>query len=80
MEIRMAPKFAIHNKARLSVVSECACYYCYKVFPPSEIKEWTDKEGDTALCPHCNIDAIIPVNEESEKDQAFLTKVHEYWF
>jgi hypothetical protein len=79
MDIRIAPKLAMHNKALLEKVSECACYYCCKVFQPSEIKEWVDK-NDTALCPHCGVDAVLPVYEESEKDLCFLTKVNKYWF
>ena len=80
MDIRIAPKMAIHNKEKLQKVSECACYFCYKVFSPSEITEWIDKEYDTAVCPHCSVDAVLPIYEEGEKDIAFLTKVHEYWF
>ncbi len=80
MDIKIAPKLAIHNKKSLEKVSECACYYCYKVYSPSEIQEWVDVGNDTAICPHCGIDAVLPVNEEGEKDLAFLTKLHEYWF
>lgn len=79
MNINIAPKLAMHNKDKLSKVSECACYYCCKVFKPSEIKEWVDK-NDTALCPYCSVDAVLPVYEDNEKDIIFLTKLHEYWF
>ena len=79
MDIRVAPKLAMHNKVLLEKVSECACYYCCKVFKPSDIKEWVDK-SDTALCPHCAVDAVLPVYEESEKDLSFLIKLNKYWF
>lgn len=79
MDIKMAPKFAIHNREKLEKVSECACYYCYKIFPPSEIQEWVDK-NNTAICPYCLIDSVLPIYEESEKDIEALTKMHEYWF
>jgi hypothetical protein len=80
MDIRMAPKLAIHNKINLSMVSECVCYYCFKVFKPSEIVEYVDKEKDTALCPHCSVDAVLPIYEESEKDESMLKQIHNYWF
>jgi hypothetical protein len=80
MDIKMAPKLAMHNKESLEKVSECACYYCYKIFSPSEIKEWVDRNKDTALCPYCFVDAVLPINEEGEKDNVFLIKIHEYWF
>ncbi len=80
MEIRMAPMLAIHNKDRLKMVTECACYHCLRIFNVSEIKEWTDRDNDTALCPHCSVDAVLAINEESEKDPIFLSKVNKYWF
>lgn len=76
----MAPKFAFHNKGKLGQVEECACYHCLKVFKPAEIVEWTDKEKDTAICPHCSVDAVIPIYEDKEKDTAFLTQINKYWF
>jgi hypothetical protein len=80
MQINMAPKLAMHNKSRLEKVNECVCYGCLRVYNPVEIVEWTDKELDTAVCPHCLIDAVLPVYEENEKDKTFLAKLHEYWF
>jgi hypothetical protein len=41
--------------------------------------EWTDKK-DTAICPHCGIDAVIPVRSEDDKDLENLSKIHKYWF
>jgi hypothetical protein len=80
MDVRMAPKIAMHNKSKLEKVVECACYHCIKVFKTSEIVEWTDKEKDTAICPYCSVDAVLPVCEETEKDTSFLTAIHKYWF
>jgi hypothetical protein len=80
VNINMAPKFAIHNKNTLEMVKECSCYYCFKVFSPSEIKEWVDKEQDTAICPYCGIDAVIPVYLPEDKDLMNLKKINEYWF
>ncbi len=79
MDFRIVPKFAIHNRKLLDKVSECACYHCCKVYQPSDIKEWTDKD-DTALCPLCGVDAVLPIYEESEKEIEFLTKLNKYWF
>jgi predicted nucleic acid-binding Zn-ribbon protein len=79
MDIRVVPKLAMHNKKALAKVNECVCYYCSKVFSPGEITEWVDN-NDTAMCPHCGIDSVIPVYEESDKDADFLAKLHKYWF
>jgi hypothetical protein len=49
-----------HNKIELSKTEKCGCYFCIRVFDNSEIEEWVDADSDTALCPHCGIDSIVP--------------------
>jgi hypothetical protein len=46
---------------RIKPVSEYGCYYCGEVYELAQhpIVEWVDGE-QTALCPICNIDAVIP--------------------
>lgn len=77
IDIRMAPKFAMHNKASLELTKQCCCYYCFKRFDVKEIKEYTDWEKDTAICPYCSIDAVLPIY--SEEDVMNLEKIHNYW-
>ena len=36
----------------------CMCYHCVKRFKFSEIYLTTDN-GETAICPRCNIDAVV---------------------
>lgn len=79
MDFRIAPKLAIHNRKQLGMVTECACYHCCKIYCPVEIKEWVDSD-DTAVCPHCGVDAVLPIYEEKEKEMEFLTKLNKYWF
>lgn len=59
----------------------CGCFYCKSVFETSQIEEWTDenKEERTALCPYCDIDAVIPeVFPIREED--FLKALYTYAF
>jgi hypothetical protein len=60
------------------------------VFLVSEIKEWTDdwdfrlktespQNEHTAICPHCGIDAVLPIHLEDDKDLMNLKKIHDYW-
>jgi hypothetical protein len=90
INFKMAPRTAMHNKTQLSLATECACYACVKVFLVNEIKEWTDdwdyrrkieapQNEHTAVCPHCGIDAILPINMEEDKDLVNLQKIHDYW-
>lgn len=75
----MAPKIAMRNKSALAFVNECACYHCVKIFSTREIKEWTD-EDNTAICPYCQVDSVLPVQTLDDKDLQVLSKIHKYWF
>ena len=48
------------------------------VFDVREIDEWIDG-GQTALCPHCGIDSVLPVID-GQPDVVFLWARHRYWF
>ena len=36
----------------------CGCFCCLQVFPAAEIIDWID-DGDTPLCPHCGMSALL---------------------
>ena len=50
-------------RAVLGASDSCGCFNWFAVFPPREITQWTDVDangiGQTAICPHCGIDAVI---------------------
>lgn len=50
-------KYATDNRQALEKSSKCGCVYCCEQYYPIEIEEWS---GDTAICPRCGIDAVIP--------------------
>jgi hypothetical protein len=54
------------------------CFHCMTIFPPSEITEWIDNE-ETAICPYCGIDAVLPDSVDFEGGN-FLKDMHVYWF
>jgi len=63
------------NRNTIENNTQCGCYFCTTVFKGSEITEWVD-DGQTALCPHCDIDAVIP----NETDVDYLKASFERWF
>ena len=80
---------AVHNAARfnrdtLAQDGKCGCFYCLKVFFPSEIEEWCpeveDGEEVTAICPHCGVDSVIGESYRFPITQEFLRAMHERWF
>jgi hypothetical protein len=63
----------------------CGCFYCLATFGSSEINDWVDEDTNlveqTALCPKCNIDAVI--GEASGlpiTDKNFLIQMADLWF
>ncbi len=57
----------------------CGCYYCKKLFKSNEIKEWIDN-NQTAICPYCMIDSVLPEEALGDKPREILNLMHKYWF
>jgi hypothetical protein len=72
-----------HREAILSS-KECGCFYCLRVFPPSEIDEWTDGDdsgiGQTAICPKCGIDSVLGSHDIPELSFEILKEMNDEWF
>jgi hypothetical protein len=72
----------MHRKALLA--SEVAvCYYCFSEFPPSAITDWCDGGdgdalGQTAICPHCSVDAVVGFN--GPVDASWVKAAHDRGF
>lgn len=67
------------NRVMVSRSYQCGCYFCLSVFPAESIVEWTD--GDvTAMCPHCDIDSVLPDAAGFPMDIEFLAAAKERWF
>lgn len=76
-----AHDYCTNNKQKLVDDQICGCFYCGKIFEPSQIEEWIeDSEDNTALCPYCGIDSIIGESSGYPITQEFLKKMNAYWF
>lgn len=67
------------NRAALLAAPLCGCFYCLRIFEPAMIVEWVH-DGETATCPFCSIDAIIPQDGDTPIDPAFLKEMKREWF
>ncbi len=74
-----AHRFSSHNRKDLEKDTICGCFYCLKIFSPTEITEWWDDE-DTAVCPYCGIDSVIGESSGFPITRTFLKGMHEEWF
>jgi hypothetical protein len=79
-----AHEFSCYNKNELERDSICGCFYCIRIFKPSEIKEWVPEEEDgeecTALCPYCEIDSVIGKSSGYPITKEFLKEMNRVWF
>ena len=71
----------VHTKSsshRLDIESSylVGCFYCKQIYPSEEIQEWTDNE-QTAICPKCKIDSVLP-SEYAYPE--LLDRMHRAWF
>ena len=75
MNIDNCNKYAMHNKKAIHESEKCGCYFCENIFLSSQVYSYVD-DDQTALCPTCGIDALLP----GVTDKEFLHKAHQHWF
>ena len=69
------------HRSEIEASGLCRCFYCLDLFPPQRVKRWLNEGSGTALCPSCQIDAVIgdcsgyPVSLNE-----FAKAMHERWF
>ena len=75
-DIEQAARLSRRNRAAVKAAVHCGCYYCLRTFESSAVKEWADLDEQTALCPLCAIDSVLP----NVTDVAVLNAANERWF
>jgi len=78
MDLEKLHDGCFRNRSSLGKAANCGCFYCCKEFRFAEIAEWVDG-GETALCPYCGIDAVLPFNTPAA-DPELLRAMHARWF
>lgn len=79
MRLKKLHAHSSHNKVLILVSDRCVCFHCQAMMDHGEITEYVDN-GQTALCPKCGVDAILPDSIEETIDSQTLKDMQEYWF
>ena len=84
-DLEAASAAARFNRKALEHDKLCGCYCCLAVYSPTEIVEWGSEpvEGEyncTAICPRCDVDAVLPESAGFPLTQEFLTKMQRRYF
>lgn len=77
--LKFAHKRSRNNRPSLTDNETCGCFFCLATFTANDIWEWWDK-GMTAVCPHCEMDSVLPDSKEYPLTEEFLKKMQMYWF
>ena len=67
------------HRAQIDASSLCGCFCCLSTFQPTKIETWIDDET-MALCPFCEIDAVIGDASGCPITKEFLSEMCEFWF
>lgn len=70
-------KLSFKNKELLDLENYGSCFSCFYASKISEIKRWTDC-GQTAICPKCGIDSILPGDIGSDLLQEMYDRYFEF--
>lgn len=65
------------HRAAIESAPRVGCFRCERFYPSSEIASWCDG-GQTAICPHCDVDAVVP--DDGTLSAAALDEMRAYWF
>jgi hypothetical protein len=72
-------KQSANHRAAIWAGKYCGCFHCLRRFSPYKIKEWID-DGETALCPFCGMDAVLPKGRETDANLSKLGPMRDHWF
>lgn len=77
-ELEAMWKFCHHNKDNIKASYQVGCFYCLNVYPAAEVDEYVS--DNTALCPKCGIDAVLPDVAIPNLSVSFLGEMFKYYF
>jgi hypothetical protein len=72
-------KFSSGNKDILMASKKCGCFHCMETFEPKFIVEWVHND-ETAICPKCGIDSVIPETNDINVTDTLLGKMFLEYF
>jgi hypothetical protein len=82
-------KYCDHYRELIERSERAGCFYCEQFFSPNEITDWIDgeqiesgstRDGVTALCPRCGIDAVLPSEAPMPVTAEMLAQTRYHWF
>lgn len=82
LEFIQATDGSMEHRELIQRSALCGCKQCRHLFPPDEIREWTDERdgiGRTAFCPKCGLDAVIGSASPHRDEMEVLRELCHRW-
>lgn len=81
-------RYCTSNRTLLEQSTSAGCVCCGATFAPGEIREWIPsyeagtgkRTGETAACPRCGIDSVLPSAAPVTLSPHLLAAMQSYWF
>lgn len=78
--LRDAHLHSSRHREEMLESKQCGCYSCQRIFSTDEVEDWADN-GETAICPYCGTDAVVPnVPGVVKITPEMLSKLNEKYF
>ena len=71
--------YCTNNRDLVARANRCYCVYCKADMDRREIVDFLELEN-TAVCPKCGVDAVLPDSIDETISRSLLQELHEYWF
>lgn len=71
---------ALNNRKKLLKDEICGCFACETIFHTYQIKHWIEDDEGTALCPYCQVDAVLGESCGYPITREFLQEMNIFWF
>jgi Pyruvate/2-oxoacid:ferredoxin oxidoreductase delta subunit len=69
-QLRSWHGLSIKNAEIIKESTYCACFFCLRIFPSTAINSWIKEKGagakETARCPGCGMDSVLPGGDEHD--------------
>ena len=80
-ELESLHKKSSNHRKELESSPFAGCFFCKQIYILDEypVKEWIDN-SQTAICPKCGIDSVLPVNDDSNNTQDMLQEMWKHYF
>lgn len=73
-------ELSINHRRLIGQGVKCGCFCCGLTFDGGEIRAWTGHPGESALCPRCGVDSVLPEAGDLKVTKALLRRMQAYWF